>query len=139
AVRLIASADPPIDWAALLDRAHATQLVQPVRRTLAYLLDELGMTQVDAFFELAGDAAADPSPDIRLISGSWVTGVGTRDLFANHWQRYRNVRRAMRRSAGPADFARYLLAYYRWKWQIDSPWRVPLRGARKFLRYVGRS
>jgi hypothetical protein len=126
AMTLFATADPPIDWDVLLDRARQVGLVMPVCDSLAYLQTEFDAPVPSEVLGRAAKHSALPD-DLRryreLVRGS-LAGCSVVEEFTVHWWRFSRVCQVRGRKSNLGQFPRYYLAFKQWEWQLPSRWRV---------------
>jgi len=133
ALAVIAAADPPVDWRAVLRRSEEAGLLPPVRDALGYLRREFS---VDIAEEILQHAAAIPaeaaeSRRYRELAGLVPTaGVG---LLGRFWWRYAAAYRSRRAPVPILGFVGFYLSYKQWQLRRRSRWPAAWHAIRRMV------
>jgi hypothetical protein len=122
ALVVIATANPPIDWSALLARSRETGLQLPVWDALRYLQREFKApvpSDLVAQAEGIAASAADHARYRELVHGDRAE-FGLSEVIANHWWRYSSYQRSHGGRPTVRGFACYYVTFKRWEWQLQG-------------------
>ena len=128
AMMLVEDASAPVAWETLLERAEATGLLAPVRDALTYLRQEFAANVPDEVLQRAWaipSTARDRTRYEKHLAGFSLRGLSLWGLLVFHWTRFASVQRGQGRRPGLLGFARYLLAYHQWVFDVERRWQVP--------------
>lgn len=136
AVKVIAGADPPIDWGDVLEQCRETGLLPPVRDALTYLKREIDAPIPEDFLDAAGKIPARRPEMMRYayLTRDQVNARGLAEVVGEQWWRYAAGRRVHGHSVSKTGFMRYYVRLKQWEWNARGVRWMPLRAVTSVLR-----